>query len=321
MLLRDFGLACGPRGLYLALLGDGRLLLLLGEEEPALRGVELALVHRDLGVRLDRGAFLLVGRDDFGETPHAERVEGVVLVERVEGGLIEPGEGDRFEPEAVLGEVLAQRPAHVGGVLRACVLQALHAVARRHREHRVHQLPFQRLRELGRAESLAGQRLGGGRDSLLRRLDPHVELRTDVDPQAVPGDHRVRTEPLDLELRGPHVDLGHLVQERERETPAVEHHALPAETGTHQRPFAGGLAVVATEEEDAQAHEDEQDDDGEEPGHAGAPANRTAIGRRCDAPAGAGAAGTTAGNPINTPSNASGRGSCRAGRSWDPGSG
>ena len=271
LLLRDVGLARGPRGLDLALLGDRRLLLLLGEEQPALGGVELALVHRDLGVRLDRRAFLLVGRDDLGEAPHAERVEGVVLVERVERGLVQPGEGDRFEPEAVLGEVLAQHPAHVGGVLRAFVLQALHAVAGRHREHRVHELPFQRLRELGRAEGLAGQRLGGRRDPLLGRLDPDVELRPDVDPQPIPGDHRVRPEPLDLELRGPHVDLGHLVQERERETAAVEHHPLPAETGAHQRPFAGGLAVVAIEKEDAQTREHEQDDDGEEPGHRPSP--------------------------------------------------
>ena len=316
LLFRDVGLTRGTRGLDLALLGDRRLLLLLGEEQLAFRGVELALVHRDLGVRFDRRAFLLVGRDDLGEAPHAERVEGVVLVERVERGLIQPGEGDRFEPEAVLSEVLAQHPAHLGGVFRAFVLQALHAVAGRYREHRVHQLALQRLRKLGRAEGLAGQRLGRRRDAVFGRLDPDVELRADVDAQAILGDHRVPPEPLDLELRGAHVDLGHLVQNGERETASVEHHPLPAETGAHQRPFAGCLAVVAIEEENAQAREHEQDDDGEEPDHRRAPANRAASGRRCGSQAGAGAVRTAASNPIKMPSNAPGRRSCRTGGSW-----
>ena len=262
-----WGLARGARGLDLALLGDRRLLLFLGEEELLLGGVELALAHRDLGIRLDLGPLLPVDGDDLGETAHAEGVEGVVLVESMEGGLVEAGEGHRLEEEAVLGEVLAEDLAHRRGVLAALVLEAVHGVAGRDGKHRVHELALEGLRELGGTESLAGEGLGGGRDPLLGGPDPDVELRPDVDAQAVRGDDGGGADPLDLELRGPHVDLGHLVEEGEREAAAVEHDLLPAEAGPHQGDLAIGLCIEPVEEPDPDHQDDDENDRDDEPEH------------------------------------------------------
>ena len=108
-----------------------------------------------------------------------------------------------------------------------------------------------------------------------------MELRADIHAKAVLGDHRTRTEPLDLELRGAHVDLDHPVQERESDAAAVEHDLLPAETGAHERGLARRLAVVATEEEDREAGEEDENDDGDEPRHPPAP---MAAGRRAPGP-------------------------------------
>ena len=185
----------------------------------------------------------------------------------MEGGLVEAGEGHRLEEEAVLGEVLAQDLAHRRGVPAALVLEALHGVAGRDREHRVHELALEGLGELRGAEGLAGEGLGGGRDPLLGGPDADVELRPDVDPQAVRGDHGGGADPLDLELRGPHVDLGHLVEEGEREAAAVEHHLLPAEAGPHQGDLAIGLRIEPVEEPDPHHQDDDENDREDEPAH------------------------------------------------------
>ena len=274
LLLGDIGLARGARGLDLALLDDRRLLLLLGEAQLLPGRVELALAHRDLRVRLDLCALLPVDGDDLGETAHTEGVERVVLVEGVEGGLVEAGERHRFEQEAVLGEVLAEDLAHRRGIPAALVLEALHGVAGRDGEHRVHELALEGLGELGGAEGLAGEGLGGDRDPLLGGPDPHVELRPDVDPEAVRGDHGGRADPLDLELRGPHVDLGHLVEEGQREAAPVEHDLLPAEAGPYQGDLAVGLRIEPVEEPDPDHQDDDENDREDEPEHCALPCPR-----------------------------------------------
>ena len=114
----------------------------------------------------------------------AENAERVVLVEGGRG-LVEAGERHRLEQEAVPGEVFAEDLAHRRGVLAALVLEALHGVAGRDEEHRVHELALEGFGQLGGTEDLAGEGLGGGRDPLLGGPAPHVERRPDIGPEAV----------------------------------------------------------------------------------------------------------------------------------------
>ena len=137
------GQARGPRSLDFALPDNRRLFLFAGKQQSLLGRIELTLSYRHLGVRLDGGPLLLVGRDDLGEAAHAERVESVVLIQRVKRGLVQPGKRYRLEQKAVLGQVFSQHRAHIGGVLRARVLEALHRVTRRHRERCVDELSLQ----------------------------------------------------------------------------------------------------------------------------------------------------------------------------------
>ncbi len=181
----------------------------------------MALSHRHLGIGLDRRPLLPVDGDDLGQAPHAERVEGVVLVERMEGRLVEALERHRFEHQTVLRQVRTERLGDFGGILPALVLQLVHRIAGGHRQKRVHQLAFQRLGQLRGPERLAAERLAGGCHAFRGGLNPDIELDADVDPQAVLGDHRLRPQALDLEARGLHVDFRHLVQERHRDAAAI----------------------------------------------------------------------------------------------------
>ena len=249
------------------LLGDHRLFFLAADGQLALGGIQLALPHGHFGIRLDRGAFLLVDGDDFRQTPHPQRVEGVVFIERMKRRLVDARQRHRFQHQAVLGQIVLQCVRHLAGKGAAVVLQFVHRVARSNRQHGIDQLAFQRFRQIIGTEGFSRQRLRGGGHTFARGHHPDIEFRRHVDAKTVLGDDRLRPQPLDFQLGGPHVDFGHLVQKRQRDAAAIQHDTLAPCPGAHHADFAGGLAVISVEKQDHQDRHDDQDDQADKPGH------------------------------------------------------
>ena len=94
-LLRQFGLALG------ALDGQSRL-----------PGDEILLRDRDLGGANDLVALLLALPGDPGQGGEAVGVEEIGRIEMLDVALVEPGQGDRFEFEAVVLDIRADRVLH-----------------------------------------------------------------------------------------------------------------------------------------------------------------------------------------------------------------
>jgi hypothetical protein len=263
---RRVGVARRLELLDLEALADLRFFLLAGEAEALLDRLELRLPHRDVGIGLDLGALLLARRDDLGELAQADRVEGVVVVERGERRLVHPRQRHRLELQAARGEVVAHHLADHADELGALVVQGVHRERRGGRLDRVDEAAFEEVPDAVGAERLRADRLRRGGDALGRRLHAQVELELDVDAHPILGDERLGASPCHLDPHRPHVDLVDLVQERQRERAAGEHDPLAGEAGPDQRDVARGLAVEAVEECDADRDRNDQDDQTEQPG-------------------------------------------------------
>ena len=210
--------------------------------------------------------FFLLHGDDLGELAHPDRVEGVVLVERRERRLVQPGQRHRIEQHAVLRQVVAQQlgdlatnSARFSCSVSIVSLAATDCSASTKR-------PSSRLRMPSGVKALRADRLRGGGDALDRGLHAHVELELDVDAHAVVGDQRLFAGAPHLHADGAHVDLVDLVQERQRQAAARDHDALAAEAGADERDVARRLAVEAVEKDDHDRDHDDRDDDAEKPG-------------------------------------------------------
>ena len=242
------------------------MLFFLAEQQPALGRVEQGLAHRDVGVGLDLGALFLVDRDDLGQAPHPDRIEGVVLVERGERGLVEARQRDRVEQDAVLRQVVAQQPGDLGDELGALFVQRVHLLARRDRLHRIDETTFEHVANAVGREGLGAERLRRGGHTFDRRLHAHVKLKLGVDAHPVFGDQRFFAGAPHLDADRAHADLVDLVQEGQREEPARDHRLLAAEAGADDRHVTRRLAVEAVQEHHHDRDHDDGDDDSEEPG-------------------------------------------------------
>jgi len=130
--------------------------------------------------------------------------------------------------------------------------------------HGVDELALDQLLERLRLHGALAQRLGGGRDGGDLGLDPHVELGHRVHPHAVPGDQRLVAAPRDLQPQGVHVHRDHRVHDRQHEGAAVQHDALTAEAGAHERALLRGAQVQPVEEPHDDRDHDRDSDQGEE---------------------------------------------------------
>ena len=133
------------------------------QDQALLGRLELRLAHRDVGIGLDLGALLLVDGDDLGEPAHADRVEGVVLVERRERRLVQPRQRHRVEQDAVLRQVVAQqagRPCATNSARFSCSVSIVSA--RGDRLHRVDEAALEQVADAVGRERLGAERLRGG---------------------------------------------------------------------------------------------------------------------------------------------------------------
>ena len=233
-LARQLGALPHPRDLDLALLADARVLGFAVDLELQLLRLEVLVADGDQGVLLDVVSLLLALLDALGEARHALGVEGVAGVEELEAGLVELSERRGFELEAVHRQVAGDAGAHALHILAALLVHLFHRHGRRHGAQRVDELALEQLLQpigLERAHAERLRRVGHG---LVARLHAHVELGRHVDAQPVARDQRLVAAAHDLEAKRVHVDGDDVVDDRQHEGAAAEHHLLPAQARANE---------------------------------------------------------------------------------------
>ncbi|BAR60613.1 hypothetical protein ACVIWV_004381 [Bradyrhizobium diazoefficiens] len=216
----DVAFLLQPRGLALAL--DLQCLPL---------GLEIAGADLDHRVLLDVVAQLALGLDVLHQAGQAFGVEPVRRVEEFKIGLIEIGDRDGFELESVLGKCLRRIGLDAHDIVAAPFVHLLQGHFGRDRPDCGNELAGQQRVEPFGLHGAAAECGGRDRDGLLCGLDPDVEVGFDVHAHAVAGDHGVLAGADDAHRQHVHVDRRVVVDERQHESAAVDHHALAEEAG------------------------------------------------------------------------------------------
>ena len=250
----------GPADLDVALLLEARGLALALDIERLPLGFEIAGADPDHRILFDVVAQFALGLDFLHQLGQAFRVEAVRRVEEFEVGLIEVGDRDRFEFEAVLGQRLGGSGLDARDVIAALLVHLLHGHFRGDGAHRGNELAGeQRMQPFGFQRSPAEGR-GGDRDRFARRLHADVEIGLDVDAHAIAGDDGVLLRPSDRHRQHVHVDWCEVVNEGQHKGAAVDHHLLAEETGPYKRHFLGGSVIEPVHDVDRHDDHDQRDD-------------------------------------------------------------
>ena len=99
-----------------------------------------------------------------------------------------------------------------------------------------------------------------------RGRDAHVEVRVDVDAHAVLGDERVVLGARHAHLQHVHVDGRDVVNDRQHEGAAIDHHALAHETRTDERHLLGGSPIQPVDQIDDDRNRDDRHDQPQDDG-------------------------------------------------------
>ncbi len=250
----------GPANLDVTLLLQARSFALAFDLERLPFGFEIAGADPDHRILFDVIAQFALGLDFFHQLGQAFRVEPVRRVEEFEVGLIEIGDRDRFQLEAVLRQRLGGSGLDTRDVFAALLMHLLHGHFRGHRAHRGNELAGeQRMQFFGFQRSPAEGRRGD-RDRFARRLHADIEIGFDVDTHAIPGDDGVLLRPSDRHRQHIHVDRREVVNERKHERAAVDHHLLAEETGAYKRHFLRGSVIEPVHDVDRHDDHDQRDD-------------------------------------------------------------
>ena len=257
---RHLGALQGAADLDVALLIQARGLALAFDLERLPFGFEIAGADLDHRILFDVVAQFALGLDVLHQLGQAFRVEAVRRVEEFEVGLIEVGDRDRFELEAVLGQRLRGGGLDARDVVAALLVHLLHRHFRGDRAHRGDELAGeQRMQPFGFQRSPAEGRRRD-RDRFARRLHADVEIGLDVDAHAIPGDDGVLLRARDRHRQHVHVDRREVVNEGQHKGAAVDHHLLAEETGAHKRHFLGRAVIEPVHDVDRHDDHDQRDD-------------------------------------------------------------
>ena len=109
-------------------------------------------------------------------------------------------------------------------------------------------------------QGTAAEGRGGDGDRLAGRLHAHIEVGLDIDAHAVAGDEGVLLGAHDWHRQDVHVDRREIVDERQDEGAAVDHHAFAEEAGAHERHFLRGAVIEPVHEIDDDRDDDDRDD-------------------------------------------------------------
>ena len=187
-LARDLGPLHRAPHLDVALLREaGRLAVALDVERLPL-GLEVAGADLDHRILFDVVAQLAAVLDVLHQAGQTLGVETVRGVEEFEIGLVEVGDRDRLELEAVLGQRLWARGFHARDIFAALLVHLLHRHLGGDRAQRGDELAGQQSMQPLGLERAPAERRGGDRHRLARGLDADIEVGLDVDAHAVAGD-------------------------------------------------------------------------------------------------------------------------------------
>ena len=214
-----------------ALLRQFRLALGGFDRQRGLAGDEVLLRDVDLGGADDLVALLFALPGDLGQRRQAVGVEEIARVEMLDVALVEPRQRHRFELEAVVLDVGADRFLHRFDEGGALLLQLFEVHGGGHRTQAVDEFGLDQFAQFAGIVGAAAQRLRGQRDRRGIGFDAQIEFGADVDAHAVLGDQRVRAAAGDLEPQRLQIDRGGRVENRKHERAAVEDDFLAAEAG------------------------------------------------------------------------------------------
>ena len=247
--------------LDVAFLIEARRLALALDLQRLLLRLEVAGADPDHRVLLDVVARLAAGLDLLDEPGEALRVKPVGRVEVLQVGLIELGDGDRFKLQAVHRKRLGGVGPHLDDVVAAPLVHLLERHLGPDRTQGADELARQQLVKPNLLHRAPAKGRGGVRDRFTGRRHAHVELGHHVDAHPVLGDERVLLVADHLELDDVHVDRGRLVDDRQHEGAAVDHHLLSPQAGSDERDLLGGAAVEPVHEVDDHRDHDDRDDE------------------------------------------------------------
>ena len=214
-----------------ALLRQFRLALGGFDRQRGLAGDEVLLRDIDLGGADDLVALLFAFPGDLGQRRQTVGVEEIARIEMLDVALVEPRQRHRFEFEAVVLDVGADRFLHRLDEGRTLLLQLFEVHGGRDRTQAVDEFGLDQLAQLACVVGAAAQRLRGERDRRAVGFDAQVELGADVDAHAILGDHRIRTAAGNLQPQRLQVDCGDGMENRKNDRTAVEDDFLAAEAG------------------------------------------------------------------------------------------
>jgi hypothetical protein len=200
--------------------------LLAGVDVLQLDGVLLLALHLvgELGVGLHR----------LGDGAKALGVEHVVRVEVFHGHHREGGDGDVFEREAVLLELLGEGGLDVLGELLALAVQVEEGLVGRDRAQRVGELAFDELADGVLVEVSLAERTRGSENVVFDGLDLDVELGGDVGLDLVARHERVLARALDRELDRAQGHTQELMQDRVHHDPAADDDLVSSRPRAHE---------------------------------------------------------------------------------------
>ena len=203
---RDFRALQRAAHLDVALLLQPRRLALALDLQRLPLGFEVARADLDHRVLLDVVAQFALGFDVLHQPRQTLGVEAVGGVEELQVGLVEVGDRDRFQFQAVLRQRLGRRRLDARDIFAALLVHLLHRHLGGDRAQRRDELARQQRVQFLRLQRAAAERRGGDGDGLARRLHAHVEIGLDVDAHAVARDHRVLFGARDRHRQHVHID-------------------------------------------------------------------------------------------------------------------
>ncbi len=125
-------------------------------------------------------------------------VETVGGIEELEIGLVEIGDGDGFQLEAVLRQRLSGGRLDAGDIFPALLVHLLHGHLGGDGTEGRHELTRKkRVQPLG-LECAPAERRGGDRHRLASRLHADIEVSLDIDAHPIAGDQGAALLPHDL---------------------------------------------------------------------------------------------------------------------------
>ena len=186
-------------------------------------------------------ALLLRNLGDGAETLGIEHV--VLTAHGVRRRLVQARDGDRFQGQAVVGEILLNDDLHGLRELISLGVQLMQRPGRRHGTERGDQLLVDQVLDALGVHRALTQRGSCRQDVFPDLLDLDVELGGNIRPQVVSGDQGIVPRAVDIQAHGLQRDWHNLMDHWNHEVSAIQDWNRAAHTRPDKCLVGGGLDV------------------------------------------------------------------------------